>query len=63
MIADALLMVATIVAAVLLVGSYGALGAALAALIGSIVGMFAKGFTLDRLLRSIAAEATPAELA
>jgi O-antigen/teichoic acid export membrane protein len=63
MFADALLMVATIVAAVLLVGSYGALGAALAALIGSIVGMFAKGFTLDRLLRSIAAEATPAELA
>jgi O-antigen/teichoic acid export membrane protein len=57
MFADVCMAATTLVAAVCLVSTYGALGVALAALIGSIVGMFAKIGTLERMLRLIAAEA------
>ncbi len=56
MLADVCLAVTTLIAAVCLVGTYGALGVALASLIGSIVGMFAKVATLERILRLLAAE-------
>jgi O-antigen/teichoic acid export membrane protein len=56
LLADVSQMLSTIVAALLLVGTYGALGAALAALVGSIIGTLAKIATLGWLLQAIEIE-------
>jgi|GEM_PF-388312 len=58
--ADLAQMAITLVAAMILVSPYGALGAALAALVGSIAGTLTKVATLDLLLVRIAAGADDA---